>query len=206
MGEYGAGRETRVALLVTAERLFAERGIDGVSLREIALAAGSRNSGAAQYYFGNRAELLRSIMKLRAEILNARRAELLDAAGPAPTTRDALRALVLPLAEQLGDTHYVSFLARLQSDYAHDRRAIHADGEIDATFRQARDLLAASLPGLEPERFRVRFRLMMRMAIAALGEYECHPDPRIPGSDALTAEILDIAAGIMLAPTSPATS
>jgi AcrR family transcriptional regulator len=35
---------TRERLLVTAERLFAERGVAGVSLREIGAAAGQRNN------------------------------------------------------------------------------------------------------------------------------------------------------------------
>src|SRR5262245_35542025 len=45
------GRETQERILRAAERLFAERGIDAVSTREIIEAAGV-NSGSIHYHFG----------------------------------------------------------------------------------------------------------------------------------------------------------
>ena len=44
--------ETRTQLMRAAERLFAERGIEVVSLREINRAAAQRNATALQYHFG----------------------------------------------------------------------------------------------------------------------------------------------------------
>jgi AcrR family transcriptional regulator len=52
------GLRTRERLLDAAERLWSERGVDGVSLREIRLAAGQRNSSALQFHFGDREGLL----------------------------------------------------------------------------------------------------------------------------------------------------
>ena len=43
--------ETRDQIIRAAEELFAARGIDGVSLREINRAAGQSNTGAVQYHF-----------------------------------------------------------------------------------------------------------------------------------------------------------
>ncbi|ONH55491.1 hypothetical protein CcI49_28650 [Frankia sp. CcI49] len=203
-GEYRAGRDTRESLMVAAERLFAEHGLDAVSLREIAVEAGSRNSGAAQYYFGSKAELLRAVLEFRSQALNRRRRQLLEAAGECPDVYALLVALVVPLAEMVGHTHYVSFLARLQAEYARDRRSINAGGEVDTSFRRAQTLLAAALPQLPPERFRLRFRLVMRMAIATLGEHERHPDGERLGTSALIEEIIDAAAGLMLAPSGQA--
>lgn len=200
-GEYRAGRDTRESLVVAAERLFAERGLDAVSLREIAVEAGSRNSGAAQYYFGSKTELLRAVLEFRSNALNRRRGQLLDAAGEHPDVYALLGALVVPLAEMVGHTHYVSFLARLQADYARDRRSVNAGGEVDTSFRRAQALLAAALPQLPPERFRLRFRLVMRVVIATLGEHERDPDGEHRDTSALTAEIIDAAAGLMLAPS-----
>lgn len=43
-------------------RLFAERGVDGVTVREIADAAGQKNHGAVGYYFGSKEALVRELL------------------------------------------------------------------------------------------------------------------------------------------------
>ena len=47
----------RELIIVAAERLIAERGVD-VPLRDIAAAAGQRNNSAVQYHFGSRDGLI----------------------------------------------------------------------------------------------------------------------------------------------------
>lgn len=64
-------------ILLAAERLFAERGF-GVSLREIAVAAGQRNHSAVQYHFGDKTGLIDALYAYRMTPLNLRRRELLD--------------------------------------------------------------------------------------------------------------------------------
>src|SRR5439155_5960126 len=71
-------------MILAAERLFAERGIGAVSLREIGSAAGQRNNGAAQYHFGTKRGLVDAIVEYRMQPINERRVALLaeiDAAG-----------------------------------------------------------------------------------------------------------------------------
>lgn len=55
--------DTRLALMRAAEKLFAEQGVDRVSLREIAVAAGQRNVSAATYHFGSKRELIEAILE-----------------------------------------------------------------------------------------------------------------------------------------------
>jgi AcrR family transcriptional regulator len=57
------GAQTRENLLDAAERLFGERGVAGVSLREIRIASGARNTGALQFHFRDRAGLLDALTK-----------------------------------------------------------------------------------------------------------------------------------------------
>jgi AcrR family transcriptional regulator len=49
-------------MLDVAEQLLSTRGVEGVSLREIRLAAGQRNTSALQFHFGDRDGLLRAII------------------------------------------------------------------------------------------------------------------------------------------------
>ena len=97
-------RDGRERLLDTAERLFAERGISGVSLREITEAAGQRNASVVQYHFGSRGGLVAAVVQRRMATVDAARSARLDAAsadGRAPDLHEAMRILVEPLAECL---------------------------------------------------------------------------------------------------------
>ena len=50
-------------LMVAAEKLFGQRGIENVSLREIAAAAGHANTSAVQYHFGSKESLVQAVSK-----------------------------------------------------------------------------------------------------------------------------------------------
>lgn len=117
-------------LLRTAERLFAERGLAGVSLRQIAVAAGQRNPAVVQYHFGSKDDLVRAIIESRTQVLDARRFELMS--GPRLSgleeMRRIVRAILLPLVELGSDTHYVRFLANLA---ASPRELAEAFSQID---------------------------------------------------------------------------
>ncbi len=194
------GGSTRDQLIVTAERLFAERGFDAVSLREIAAVSGTRNTGAAQYYFGDKEVLVRAVFEFRAPALNARRTELLDAAPSWPDgVRGVLDALVRPLAEQIGVSHYVGFLARLQADHV---RSVQLDPGTSSSFRRGRRELERCLPGLPSAVFRRRFRLVVRVAVAALADHERSGSRRARELEELITDLLDASAGLLRAPSS----
>src|SRR5690554_1586791 len=61
---------TRGRLLDAAEHLFAERGIDLVTLKEIAQEAGG-NVGQIVYHFGQKEELVRDVILRRAGVISA---------------------------------------------------------------------------------------------------------------------------------------
>src|SRR5690348_10081248 len=52
------GDRTREHLLDVAERLYGERGVASVSMREIRVASGARNTAALQFHFGDRDGLI----------------------------------------------------------------------------------------------------------------------------------------------------
>ena len=92
---------TRDRLLDAAARLFAERGIESVSIAEIVRAARQRNSSAVHYHFGSRDEILRAVLARHVPALAARRHELLEAArrGRPDDVRAATEAVVRPVTE-----------------------------------------------------------------------------------------------------------
>jgi AcrR family transcriptional regulator len=92
---------TRDKLLDAAARLFAERGIDNVSIAEIVRAAGQRNASAVHYHFGNRNEVLRALLAEHVPAIHDRRVELLEAARARPDAdvRSAVEAIIRPVTE-----------------------------------------------------------------------------------------------------------
>lgn len=102
-------------LVLAAERLFARHGIDGVSLRQIAVEAGSANNSAVHYHFGSKEGLIAAIFRHRLpQLVNER--ELLAARCDPDDLRSRLDAHFLPLLRlaEAADSHYVSFVDQLQ--------------------------------------------------------------------------------------------
>ncbi|GAY17829.1 helix-turn-helix domain-containing protein [Mycobacterium sp. shizuoka-1] len=110
--------DTSANLVATAERLFAERGVDAVSLREIAREAGARNVMAVQYHFTDRAGMLAAVAAKHLPLVDARRDALLDAieAEATPSMRSMASALVRPLAAKLADTDGGPAFLRIHAD------------------------------------------------------------------------------------------
>ena len=100
-----SGDDTRTRIMRAAEVLFATRGIEGVSLREINRAAGQSNTGAVQYHFGDREGLVQGVIERHRRDTEPRRHALLDQyeEGTADDLRALAAALVLPLAAKLAD-------------------------------------------------------------------------------------------------------
>src|SRR5690242_7870243 len=79
--------ETRELLLVTAERLFAEHGVEAVSNRQVSEAAGQSNNFAVGYHFGSKEELVVAIVRRHSESIERRRTELLAEISGSPDLR-----------------------------------------------------------------------------------------------------------------------
>ena len=82
----------REAILAAAEELFATRGFNAVSVRDIAQAAGA-NPGSVTYHFKTKDGLLLEIYRRHCAPMNHRRAELLAAAKRVRDLQDRLEAI-----------------------------------------------------------------------------------------------------------------
>ena len=98
-------------LIEVAERLFAERGVNGVSLREVGAEAGQRNTGAARYHFGSKAGLVDAVFRHRMEPINEQREAMLEGSDPTDL-RSLAEAFLYPLSTQLGEVGRPSWYLR----------------------------------------------------------------------------------------------
>ena len=207
-------RDSRQRLIVAAERLFGERGIDGVSLREINRAAGQKNASGLQYHFGTKADLIAAVFRHRQPEIEARRQAMLKqmkASGGTSDLRQTLRAMVVPFAEQLdsggNQRSYVRFVAQL---YRHPsiREAEFASAGYRETYRLAQRLLRAEWPA---DLVKQRLGLLVGHLVHALADLETRVAKRAKPAaprriELFVSDLLDTAVGALTAPVSPATS
>ena len=174
--------DTRTAILETAERLYAERGVHGVSLREIAEAAGQRNNAAVHYHFGGRDELLRALVERRFVELDRRRRAMLadlDATGRSEDLASLARVLVLPFTEAMAvdGGHWVRFVAKLHDDprfnpfaeRAGGRRTYGADDTVTAATREVGRRIQAVL-GIDDATALRRFFVVTTLVVHAVAD------------------------------------
>jgi AcrR family transcriptional regulator len=148
--------ETRGRVLDAAEQLFAERGIEAVSIRDITRAAGA-NLAAINYYFGTKQELVAEIFGRRLTPLNQKRLALLDAVeqkaeGQPARLEVILEALIRPAVEQsfsctCGSKTFMQLFGRCLSEPdAAVERLIHT--HFEKIIRRFNAAILRALPGL----------------------------------------------------------
>lgn len=84
-------------LKAVALRLFAQRGVDGVTVRQIAEAAGQKNHAAVGYHFGSKDDLVRAVIVDGARRIDDQRNAWLDAVearGGPRSVREVVEGLV----------------------------------------------------------------------------------------------------------------
>ncbi|MDB5686727.1 MAG: hypothetical protein JWR77_1316 [Rhizorhabdus sp.] len=167
--EYARGAK---AVIVTAERLFGEFGLDGVSLRQITAAAGQSNASVVHHHFGSKAGLIQAVYEMRTPAIEAARQAKLDAldrneqAGLA----DLLAALLEPIIEALTDQDrmlYARFMMRLlpldQDEHPYFK-CLHLCGPSVEISRRMQD----SLPHLPPEILNTRIRMAVAIFLQGI--------------------------------------
>jgi AcrR family transcriptional regulator len=196
------GNDTRTALVETAERLFAERGIESVSLRDVCAAAGQRNHSAAQYHFGDRAGLVAAVYDHRMAVVNERRHAMLDAVEDPADVVAVVRAVVEPLATVVAETAgwYGRFLARTQWDtFARD---VVVELPVLSSYQRACTLLRAAMVGLPPAVQAGRIDQMGTLLVGTVAgwEWRRHRDEPALSLATLQADLVATITAVLGAP------
>jgi AcrR family transcriptional regulator len=110
--------DSRTKMILVGEALFAQEGIDGVSLRQVAAKAGQKNHHAVQYHFNSREGLVQAIFDYRMEQMDRHRLDMLQAADKEGllenprTIADIIFVPQLGVISELGDFSYANFLCQ----------------------------------------------------------------------------------------------
>ncbi len=199
--------ETRAQLIRAGERLFAERGIEVVSLREITRAAGQRNATALQYHFEDRRGLLRAILAKHNLDVDAERHTMLDELEEASSVsaREWVQALVMPAAAKLADRDGGRDFLRISAELMNrpapkfNRRALE---DVRSSVNRWRRLIAPLMPELSVDRLHRRFTALriMYFELARRAESSRRRDDRL-----FASHLVDLITTVLISPLSEET-
>src|SRR5690606_17818555 len=199
-GHMSSAVDSRQALLEAAEQLYAAHGLEGVSMRDIAAAAGHRNNSAVQYHFGSREGLLMAIFRFRMRTINEVRRAYLDnvvQAGREGDVRALVEAEIRPLTEFLAETpdgsYYARFLARVSPSVDFTLPEL---SEVQDAGREIVQRLIDALGHLPRRVALTRIDLMFNMTISALALVEqrrAEGLPQLSSFDDTVDHLIDMA-------------
>ena len=185
--------DTKTRILDTAERLFAQKGFDAVSLRNIIASAGV-NLAAVHYHFGSKQALIHAVIARRLRPINEERlAKLADAR--ANTSRQSvklervLECLFRPLFRVQADPKAGPTFARLIGRVMGERNEglqKFMMGELAEVIIQFSAAFETALPGLAKEETDWRSHFMA----GAMAHTLCNADllVRFTGTDAVASD------------------
>jgi len=203
------GDRARSVLIDNAERLFAEHGIEAVSLRDVSKAAGQRKHSAAQYHFGDRAGLVAAVYEARMGTINARRAEHVRELRAEGRERDLdalVAAIVVPLVDFVTESHgwYGRFLARTRWDTFAGR--VLADLDVRSSLREVLGHLTDLMSDLPAAVRRSRLEHVNTLLIGTVAGWEWARDrsDRTSSAQFLTSDLIATSVAILTAASAPA--
>lgn len=176
MSAQGKSQGTRAALVRSAERLIAQRGLGAVSVKDITREAGARNPSAVHYHFGNLEELIKEVF---AETFNAIEADRLQrfAQLETDTPDDPLYALLvaaigpwLDICLHEEGRVYVGFSNQFVSDPRFDLGELVDEASM-TSLKIMGVKLAECLPDLPGGIFAARLRQGFRISIIQAADY-----------------------------------
>ena len=202
------GDQTREKLKQAAEALFAERGFNAVTVRDILEAAGQRNTGSVHYYFRTKETLARELVADGARRIDEDRnlrLDQLERRGGPEDLRDVIELLAYPY---FVDEDFMRFLSRLMQDN-YELFLEGAKGQ-DSGFRRVIAHADRLLPSIPKPVLLQRFQLVIvyLTSMLALQSGGRHGDKswaqfwRVPGAAEM---LLDTVEGMLRQPVSAQT-
>jgi len=203
---------TQNKIKIAAQKLFAEKGMDGVSVREIVAAAGQKNMASLHYYFRTKEDLARVILLDAADFVDAERVRLMDAVEATGGPNSIYEVLeifvassVLPSSDPRSNSNIRLFLQTFQNDADFVQKTVAESRDIG--YFRCIEHFKEMLSHLEDTTMKRRVYLMQHYVYNALAARE--RAKAVPGLDTpfwegddMMNELLKTAENMLLGPTS----
>lgn len=180
------GDRTREKIKSAALQLFAERGVDNVSGRDIIVAAGQKNAGLIHYYFRTREHLIAELVADGSEVINDYRNEMLDrleASGKPITLHDIVALMVSGAMGANADgaiQNHLRFVASMQG--RHRDMYLDASRSVDSSHKRCIKHIRRLLPELSLDEVNQRIVFMLLLLTYGLSMREVALDMQAQSS------------------------
>lgn len=203
-------------LILAAERLFGQHGIDNVSLRQVVAAADQANNYAVQHHFGSKEGLVEAIFTIRMAELDTARSMALDEIRKQKRIKpqDIVRAIYMPILEAFDEKQQ-----HLYADFTYEifhrnklkpgsslKDDIPPYEDIAPAVEQLNRLLKDCFREMPADVFNTRYRLAAEIFLSGLNE---HRRLAITGDNPYATvekfwqDILQLTIGIYMSPYPP---
>lgn len=212
-----ASDRAKQRLILSAIKLFAEQGVDSVSLRMINREAGQKNNSALHYHFGSKMGLVSAVDQFIQIAFDEVREPLVQEleskvkSGDA-TIHEAITVFVMPYVEITHRHEWgyaaIRAIARMEFDANLEVQALLSKSAGSIVQRLAK-IVRPMVPALTPKQFKRRFNLVVNQTIMGFAEHRSQKHAYLGdlsfGSLKALAEF-HIAAGIAVLESSPGES
>jgi AcrR family transcriptional regulator len=172
-----------------AEALFAQQGVDSVSIRSVNAAAGV-GAAAVHYHFGSKEELVSAVVAERGQHVSSRVSALaatLSAQPEPPTSRQLVELIAVPCRELIerargGGLSWLKIVAQLAVSRPELLERLHPEAQT-----QVLDQVRRSFAATDPERVELRWTVASR----TLTQMMSHADRWVRDGDRPVAESFD---------------
>lgn len=205
-------QNTRDALVRAAERLFAEKGLGGVSVKDITRAAGARNESALHYHFGDVDALIREVFASRYREIEEARVARLSALRLQKTSNGieaVLEAAIGPFMAaclKKDGRLYARFCVQLATDPRFDIADLIRDIGMPS-LEMMRSVFVSRLRGVPNDVLATRLRRTLIISLILAADYSRQIELKTaPPIEDATREAVATLAGFLRAPSPKATT
>ena len=194
------GSDTRKQLIKIAERLFAEQGIEGVSIRAINAAA-KQGAASTHYHFGSKDKIVEAVvLDLGIPVTDAieERVHVLAAREQPPTATELVELIAIPYlhllqTQRVRGRRWVKVIAQLAlaNDPLLAQMTVGVSAHITEQVRRA-------FPDVDEERLQMRWDVASRTLIQMLSQVDQwagHPGSDPDALDRFVRELVEFVAG-----------
>ena len=197
--------DTKTKILDVAEKLFAEKGIQATSIRQIVKEAGV-NVASIHYHFGSKEAVIQEIIRRRIGPINAEKIKRLDEIEEhkdrqTPELEAVLRAFVEPhiyMQQIAGEKANIIMKLMVQLDNTIKSQVLH-ESSVYEVFQRFLNVLHRILPKLPMAELQWRFKFMFGSLHVLMAEHSLPPDNPFKEYKYSLEEIMDCIINFLMA-------